>query len=156
MRNVLQEAIIQFLRGPTIDFDLFKEEKMTTLTLQRFYMDEDVTLGCIALNRIPLYTLEDPWLDNEKDKSCIPTGSYQCVRYPSSKFGEVYLLQNVPDRDGILIHPGNTPKDTEGCILLGMCANAKELEESRMARHQLEEEMRHRPFQLIVRNPHGK
>jgi hypothetical protein len=26
----------------------------------------------------------------------------------------------VPDRDGILFHPGNTIDDTEGCIILGI------------------------------------
>ena len=30
---------------------------------------------------------------------------------------------NVPDRDGILIHAGNYPKNTTGCILLGQSIN---------------------------------
>lgn len=29
------------------------------------------------------------------------------------------LLLNVPDRQGILIHAGNTSKDTAGCVLIG-------------------------------------
>ena len=37
----------------------------------------------------------------------------------SPKFNSVFLLHGVPDRSGILIHSGNTLRDTEGCILVG-------------------------------------
>lgn len=72
-------------------------------------------------------TLELQWKDNERKKSCIPTGTYPCTMYSSKKFGRTYLVQDVPDRDGILIHVGNFAGDralgqkcdTEGCILVG-------------------------------------
>jgi hypothetical protein len=66
------------------------------------------------------WTLELPWLQNTPGKSCIPTGSYRVLLTLSVRFGrEMPRLIGVPKRTGILIHPGNTEEDTEGCILLG-------------------------------------
>jgi len=63
-------------------------------------------------------TLELPWKMNKQNVSCIPTGQYMAVRVPSKKFGEVFLLKDVPGRGGIEIHPGNDIEDTEGCIIV--------------------------------------
>jgi hypothetical protein len=38
----------------------------------------------------------------------------------SPKFGRTWQVMDVPERDHILFHAGNTHKDTHGCILLGM------------------------------------
>lgn len=65
-----------------------------------------------------------------KCATAIPTGRYQVTlkirsqRFSQKKqyeFCDGYLprLINVPAFDGILIHIGNTNKDTEGCILVG-------------------------------------
>ena len=67
------------------------------------------------------YTLELPWLNNQPNISCIPTGIYNVKWVHTFKFPfGVYQLQNVINRSGIDIHSGNFSKsDIKGCILFG-------------------------------------
>jgi len=65
-------------------------------------------------------TLELPYLDNAKNISSIPANKYMVFKKHSNRFGmEVLEVMSVPMRQDILIHPGNTSKDTNGCILVG-------------------------------------
>lgn len=64
-------------------------------------------------------TLEEPWNENRRRISCIPSGIYKCRKRVSQKFGHHWHVLNVPERTLILIHQGNSLKDTEGCILVG-------------------------------------
>lgn len=51
---------------------------------------------------------------------CVPVGTYRISYQPSKKFGcDMPFLQEVQGRTGIMIHVGNYPKDTQGCILVG-------------------------------------
>lgn len=65
-------------------------------------------------------------------ETAIPTGTYKIrMDIPSSRFSKSnwYIkncngarmprLKDVPGYDGVLIHCGNSAKDTEGCILVG-------------------------------------
>jgi len=91
------------------------------LRLMRVSEHNDATLGVLCLDGRPMFvTLEDKWRENEKMVSCIPTGVYRCVAHTSPKFGKCFKVLDVPNRSEILIHAGNTHKDTHGCILLGM------------------------------------
>lgn len=93
------------------------------LELKRFYIGADMnesTLGILTENReIIAYTLELPWLNNARNISCIPPGKYVCAPYSSEKFAKCFSINSVNDREGILIHAGNTRKDTSGCVLIG-------------------------------------
>lgn len=69
-------------------------------------------------------TLELPDLNNKKDISCIPIGTYECFQRISTKNnqridGIVYELKGVPNRENVQIHIGNFLSNTEGCILVG-------------------------------------
>ena len=53
-------------------------------------------------------------------ETAIPYGRYQVVVTMSPRFKrELPRLLNVPNFKGILIHRGNTDKDSAGCLLLG-------------------------------------
>lgn len=65
--------------------------------------------------------LELSWKNNQSNISCIPKGLYD-VKYTFSwKFKKyTYEIQKVPNRTGIRQHVGNTYKQIQGCILLGV------------------------------------
>jgi hypothetical protein len=82
--------------------------------------NEHGTFGVLKINKaLFCFTLEPKDFENKKNVSSIPTGQYMCQDHHSHRFGDVYQVMNVPDRDMILFHPGNTDDDTKGCILLG-------------------------------------
>lgn len=63
------------------------------------------------------YTIERPWLGNQRRISRIPSGTYELKRRYSEKFKAHLILLNVPNRDLILIHPANDAiRDLNGCI----------------------------------------
>lgn len=94
---------------------------MRQLRLVRVTEDNGATFGVLCINDSPEFvTLEDAWRDNERQISCIPVGRYKLKLHRSPRFGLVYRVEDVPQRSDILIHAGNTHKDTHGCILLGM------------------------------------
>lgn len=90
------------------------------LKLVRVTEYNGATCGVLCVNDSPEFvTLEDAWRANEKNISCIPIGRYAVKLTNSPKFGRIWQVMDVPERDHILIHAGNTHKDTQGCILLG-------------------------------------
>ena len=94
---------------------------MKTLTIKRISEIEDGTFGVILDGKTPFaVTLERNWVDNQKNISCIPVGSYRCVRRLYHKHGYwTFEVMGVPGRTAILIHSGNTEDDSMGCILVG-------------------------------------
>lgn len=96
------------------------------LRLERRAYLPHVTLGVLVYGRKTLVTLEPPWRGNKVRESCIPEGRYVCSRVNSPKFGRTWEVNGVSGREDILFHGGNTPKDTEGCILLGQMLSEQE------------------------------
>lgn len=91
------------------------------LILKRVLFTDDGTLGVLICGNHPVcVTLEENWRDNAKGISCIPEGQYLCQRVDTPHHGITYQVMNVPGRSAILFHSGNSEKDTEGCILVGM------------------------------------
>lgn len=104
---------------------------MKTLLLTRHAATPWGTFGALLIpGHAPFVTLEPPWRNNARNVSCIRPGRYPLKLLPSStldritksKFSKGWYVQNVPDRSGILFHPGNFENDTQGCILVGTSA----------------------------------
>ena len=87
------------------------------LVLNRIYFP-DGTQGILEWNgTIVCYTIELPWLGNQRRISCIPEGEYILQKRFSPKFRWHFLLMDVLGRDLILIHPANDAKlELLGCI----------------------------------------
>ena len=106
------------------------------LLLDRIYKGKDYTIGRLYIDGVYFCdTLEDTVRDlPEEEKiysqTAIPAGTYKITlniispKYSLRKSydwcgGRLPRLLNVPFFDGILIHAGNTAKDSAGCILVG-------------------------------------
>ena len=77
------------------------------------------TFGILKINKMVFcVTLEPKDALNAPFVSSIPAQQYMCKRYSSVKYGQTWQIENVPQRLGILFHPGNVDEHTEGCIIL--------------------------------------
>lgn len=90
---------------------------MMELHLRRSY-HESGTNGIIAHRSRPVCaTIELPWRNNKRQISCIPEGRYRLIKRKHTRWGEQLAVANVPNREGILFHPGNHAlQDLQGCI----------------------------------------
>jgi hypothetical protein len=95
------------------------------------------------------YTLEPP-IRVEKPHS-IPAGTYNIAIQSSQRFqtNTPHVL-NVPDFDGIEIHPGNYPHDTHGCCLVGETHTADFIGNSRPLFAQLMQKLMTDPEHLSI------
>ena len=102
--------------------------KKINLRLEREYYNENFTLGRLYVDDVyECDTLEPRWRDyaggdkKVKGESAIPEGRYKMfMRSNGRHHFTVPQLMDVPMFNAIQIHPGNTFKDTQGCILVGI------------------------------------
>ena len=133
---------------------------MINLLLIRDTFSKESTIGELFLNGERMCdTLENSWQDNQRNISCIPEGIYPVrLRLPRESATRDYLhllVQEVPNRDWILFHRGNTAKDTSGCILVGLGSQQDFVSNSTLAMDLLIKEVIHlggENINLIIKN----
>lgn len=97
--------------------------KRNTYTIGKMYIDGNYF--CDTLEDVDRGINQKDSLDTIKKikvagATAIPTGTYKVIVNMSPKFQRnLPRLIDVPGFEGILIHRGNTDKDTAGCILVG-------------------------------------
>jgi hypothetical protein len=93
-----------------------------SLVLKRIYHSSDRTIGVMEVGDELMYTMEPAGPDSSEEGSNkrIPVGEYCVEPYSSKKYPDSYELKDVEGRTAILIHAGNLPSDTKGCILVGL------------------------------------
>lgn len=122
------------------------------LTLQRRASLAHCTIGELLIDgELEMFTLEDLIRERPGEpvnewkvagSTAIPAGRYRVTITLSVRFGrDMPLLNDVPGFSGVRIHPGNTDKDTEGCILVGTQVAGEAIVESRRAFAALFEEL---------------
>ena len=115
------------------------------LQLTRKWFSDNSTIGELRVNgEFECYTLEDPEREEKiPGKTAIPMGKYKVIINQSPHFNkDLPLLLNVPQFEGIRIHVGNYPKDTEGCILVGQTRDTDFIGNSRVAFKELFEKLK--------------
>jgi len=116
------------------------------LLIIRDMFTEESTIGELFLNGERMCdTLELPYKDNQRNISCIPAGEYKVrLRLPRESATRDYLhllIKDVPDRDFILIHIGNYPSSTQGCVLVGLGSEQDVVHNSTLAMNLLIKEI---------------
>lgn len=101
------------------------------LSLARYCFLTDCTLGVLKTPFGVVYTLERNYGSQPK----IPiNGVYSCHWKYSTKFCAQRLYIDVEGHQGIMFHEGNSPRDSSGCVLVGMgCSSLNTLTDSKTA-----------------------
>jgi hypothetical protein len=108
------------------------------IELQRTTYTENSTIGRMFVDGVfQCYTLEDmvrPDGVKVYGETAIPPGVYDVTLTMSPRFRRVLpLLLDVKNFVGVRIHPGNSARDTEGCILVGETAATDWIGRSKVA-----------------------
>ena len=137
-----------------MELTLTRIAKRKTYTIGRLCIREtiDDEYASGTQERYLCDTLEPTWRDYRhgaykvKGHSAIPEGRYAVVITWSPKFRE-WLPILIGDEDfrrhwsGIRIHAGNTPQDTQGCILVGRNRLVGQVLDSRLWLHRLKQKI---------------
>ena len=108
------------------------------LTVDRYNTNSTHTDGLLFIDdKFECFTLEDTYREQKvKGETRIPNGTYKVELREVGGFHNKYLakygdtfhkgmlwVKDVPNFEYILIHVGNTQKNTEGCLLVGSTAD---------------------------------
>ena len=89
------------------------------IEVRRHYFSESYTIGKLYIDGSYFCDTLEP-STTAIEHPAVKTGAYPLTIVWSPKFGCYMPRVEVPNRCGILFHVGNYPRDTKGCVLLGL------------------------------------
>ena len=116
------------------------------IQVNRDWEKSEYTIGNVLINSKPFcnslepksrglsknMSLQDILSIKVPSETAIPIGTYRVsLKYSSSFKRDMPYIEDVPGFSGVLIHWGNTKKDTKGCILLGKNTKVGQVLESK-------------------------
>jgi len=131
--------------------------KKETYTIGRLYVDGVLFCNTLEDRDRGLKQTDNPLIIKQRKvygETAIPAGTYAVsMNTTSPKYaavawywqlcrGKMPRLQNVPGFEGILVHPGNDPTQTLGCLLVGKNTKVGQLTESKNTFKALYKEMK--------------
>ena len=95
------------------------DPSVVVVTIDRQYSDRCTSGYLLVDGKHVAYTLERPWVDNLRNISSIPAGTYKAkLRYDKKDKWRIELT-NVPNRSNVQVHIGNEVDQSKGCVLVG-------------------------------------
>lgn len=121
--GIVRVPAVELIKPSTMSL-ILPSKKNIHLQLQRAYSNDICTIGeliCLEEPLLKLYTLEPPNRPAPLKPRAIPCGTYDVTLYNSPHLGYIVpLLHDVDDFSEVEIHIGNVPRDTKGCLLVGL------------------------------------
>lgn len=129
------------------------------LTLTRTGAQDGAMMGFLNGPCLPtIFTLEDALPTNKGGASCIPAGTYLCKPHGWKgevvRFTRVWEITGVMGHSAVLIHWGNTIKDTKLCVLVGLGKTASTVTQSKAAVNVMRQVLGEKQFWLTIKDAH--
>lgn len=121
--GIVLVPIVEIIKPPTMSLILPSKHQIH-LQVRRTTTNDVCTIGemtCLEESLLKLCTLEPPYRPLPLKPRSIPCGTYDVTLYKSPHLGyKVPLLHDVDGFSEVEIHIGNVPRDTKGCLLVGL------------------------------------
>jgi hypothetical protein len=122
LKNIFHDLITSWTVASALQRHKNSMDPNNIVVTRKHFTDKS-TIGELYIDgNLFCYTLEDTCRRNKKvaGETAIPSGTYEIYIAESPKFGRpMPYLKDVKFFSGIMLHWGNSPASSEGCLLVG-------------------------------------
>ena len=161
--NFIEEALLVPQQAIKLPSDEVEVQPDDLIIVDRTYYNNGTHGVLTFADGTEFFTVERPWLNNERRISCIPEGEYKLKmrrspivqRTSDGDYTRGYEITGVEGRSLIMIHVGNYVRNSAGCLLVGsskaMQSGEPVVWSSRKAFNDLMQKMQGRNWRILFR-----